>query len=416
VQDLADRVVAVFTPAVLVAAALTFAAWLASGAAPALPAALTHAVAVLVIACPCAMGLAVPAAILAGTGRAAELGLVVRDGAALQALSEAGLAALDKTGTLTEGNPRVTEVRAAPGRDADEVLALAAAAESRSEHPAARAVVAAAAERGLVLPEAADFRARPGLGAEAAVGGRRVAVGSRRFLASLGADLSVFGDGARGALAAEGRPVAPAGTTLILAAVDGALAGAFLLADPVKAGAAEAVRALREMGVEPALVSGDRREAAEAAARALGIREVRAEALPEEKAAAVREWQRAGRKVAFVGDGINDAPALAAADAGLAMGNGADVAVEAGDLIVLSGDPRGVPRALGLARRTLRTIRFNLFWAFAYNAVLIPVAAGALEPALGWSLNPVLAGGAMGLSSVFVLTNSLRLKGYSPPV
>ena len=415
VQDLADRVVAVFTPAVLVVAALTFAAWLAFGPAPAasgfdfqrVPAALTHAVAVLVIACPCAMGLAVPAAILAGTGRAAELGLVVRDGAALQALSAVGLAALDKTGTLTEGNPRVTEVRAAPGWDAGEVLALAAAAESRSEHPAARAVVAAAAERGLALPEAADFRARPGLGAEAAVGVRRVAVGSRRFLESLGA---VPGSDLSGTVDDSG------GATLIFAAVDGVCVGAFLLADPIKAGAAEAVRALREMGVEPALVSGDRRAAAEAAARALGIREVRAEALPEEKAEAVREWQRAGRKVVFVGDGINDAPALAAADAGLAMGNGSDVAVEAGDLIVLSGDPRGTPRALGLARRTLRTIRFNLFWAFAYNAVLIPVAAGALEPALGWSLNPVLAGGAMGLSSVFVLTNSLRLKGYSPPV
>jgi Cu+-exporting ATPase len=410
VQDLADRVVAVFTPAVLAIAAAAFGIWMIAGPAPVLPEALIHAVAVLVIACPCAMGLAVPAAILAGTGKGAELGLVTRDGAVMQTLAEARLVAMDKTGTLTEGNPRVTLAEPAPGMDPVRLLSLAASVEALSEHPLARAVVEAARGRGAAILPAGDFRARVGRGAEAVVEGRRVAVGSERYLAELGVDLAEFGRA--------GTRLAAEGATLIPVAVDGAYAGCLAVADPIKPGAAEAVAALRRMGVEPALVTGDRKEAAEAVARALGITEVRAGLLPEEKAKAVAEWRASAkwRKVVFVGDGINDAPALAAADAGLAMAGGSDVAVEAGDVIVVSGDPRGVPRALALARRTLYIIHLNLFWAFGYNVLLIPVAAGALEPLFGFSLNPVLAGAAMGLSSVFVLSNSLRLRGFRPPV
>jgi Cu+-exporting ATPase len=409
IQDLADRVVAVFTPVVLLIAAGTLAAWLVFGSESALPEALVHAVAVLLIACPCAMGLAVPAAVLAASGRAAELGLVIRDGAVLQALAGVDLAALDKTGTLTEGNPKVTQAGAVAGFREEEVLAFAAAVESRSEHPLARALVKAAQERSLAVPAAADFRAHPGLGAEARVDMRRVAVGSPRFLASLGVDLGGFEKAAAAATAS--------GTTAIPIAVDGILAGWAAVSDPLKSGAREAVEALKGLGVEVALVSGDREETARAVATAVGIAPamVKAGVLPAEKAAAVAAWKAEGRKVLFAGDGINDAPALAAADAGLAMGGGSDIAVEAGGVIALSGDPRGAARAVGLGRKTLAIIRMNLFWAFGYNAVLIPVAAGVLEPGFGIGLNPVLAGAAMGLSSVFVLTNSLRLKTYRAP-
>jgi Cu+-exporting ATPase len=425
IQDLADKVTAVFTPVVMLIAALTFAAWMLWGGAggePALPRALMHAVAVLVIACPCAMGLATPAAILAGTGRAAELGLVVRNGSALQALAAAGIAALDKTGTLTQGNPQVTYFGTLPGFAPGETLALAAALEARSEHPLARALVAhAAAARGrdgagtgTESPRAGAFVASPGFGVAGAAGGRRVAVGSRRFLAGLGVDFA--------SLPPEAEHPEAEGASVFFTAVDGRLAGWVVVSDPVKPGAREAVAALAGMGVGTALLTGDRSNTAAAVARALGIAEVRAELTPKEKAEAVRELQSRsrdsrgrGRGVAFAGDGINDAPALAAADAGLAFGSGSDAAVEAGDVILMSGDPRGVPRAIALARAVMRTIRANLFWAFAYNVVLIPVAAGALAP-WGWNLSPVLAGGAMGLSSVFVLMNSLRLRGFRPPV
>jgi Cu+-exporting ATPase len=284
-------------------------------------------------------------------------------------------------------------------------LALAAAVESRSEHPLARAVVEAARERSLPIPEARGFKAHTGLGAEAMVDGKSVAAGSPRFLQGLGVDLAEFR-----------RDSAEAGGTLIPIAVEGKYAGYLVAEDPLKPHAAEALAALMALGIEPALLTGDRLEPARAVAAGLGISEVRAGLLPEDKAEALRAWRKAGRKAAFAGDGINDAPALAAAHAGLAMGGGSDIAVEAGDIILLAGDVRGLPRALALARRTLRIIRLNLFWAFGYNAVLIPVAAGALAPWLGWSLNPVLAGAAMGLSSVFVLTNSLRLRKFRPPV
>lgn len=402
IQDLADKVTAVFTPAALLVALATLAAWMAWGPAAEMGGgfanALMHAVAVLVIACPCAMGLATPAAVLAGTGRAAELGLVVRNGAALQALAEARTAALDKTGTLTAGNPQVTAFGAAEGFDPGEVLALAASLEARSEHPLAKALVAHARSRGIEPGKVAAFVAKPGFGVAGGSGGRRAAVGSRRFLEGLGADL-------RG-LPPEGE-LEP-GATVFYAAVDGRLAGWFAVADPLKPGAAEAVAMLRALGVRPVLMTGDKRAAGEAVGRALGVEDVRAEMTPAEKAEAVGSLKAKG-KVLFAGDGINDAPALAAADAGVAFGGGSDVAAEAGDVIVMAGDPRGLARAVILARAVMRTIRVNLFWAFGYNAVLIPVAAGALSP-WGVSLNPVLAGAAMGLSSVFVLTNSLRLR------
>lgn len=416
IQDLADKVVAVFTPIVLAIAAATFAAWMLLGPAPALPAALIHAVAVLVIACPCAMGLATPTAILAGTGKAAELGIFTRRGSALQALAEAGTVAFDKTGTLTEGNPKVTSFAVTTGFDPARVLAWAAAVEARSGHPLAKAVVAHAhhtrGQGGQENAEALDvteFLAVPGLGAEGMVAGRRIEAGSLRYLEGY------LGESGRlpEALGAEAERLATKGAGMVFIAVDGVVAGLAGVSDPVKPEARAAVDALRALGVETAMITGDQEAPARAAGAALGIASIRAGVLPSEKAGAVRGL---GAKAAFVGDGINDAPALAAAAVGLVMGNGADVAVEAGDIILMSGDLRGVPRAISLARKVMGTIRLNLFWAFAYNAVLIPVAAGALEPSLGWSLNPVLAGGAMGLSSVFVMGNSLRLRRFRAPI
>jgi Cu+-exporting ATPase len=408
IQDLADKVTAVFTPAVLVVAALSFAAWMLWGPRPALPPALLHAVAVLVIACPCAMGLATPAALLAGSGRGAGLGLVVRNAGALQALASVSRMALDKTGTLTQGNPKVTHMGVLPGFEPREALALAAALEARSEHPLARALTAHARALGMEPPRAGAFVASPGFGVAGGAGGRRVAVGSKRFLSGLGVDLAGGG-------LAEAEGLAESGASVFFAAVDGRLAAWFAVSDPLKPFAREAVAALKSLGVETALMTGDRRNTAATVARELGIGDVRAEMTPAEKAAAVKEMKAGGNLVAFAGDGVNDAPALASADAGLAFGSGSDTAAEAGDLILMSGDPRGAPRAVALARAVMRTIRVNLFWAFAYNTVLIPVAAGALAP-WGWSLSPVLAGGAMGLSSVFVLTNSLRLRNFRPPL
>ncbi|MDB5106583.1 MAG: copper-translocating P-type ATPase [Fibrobacteres bacterium] len=420
IQDAADRVVAVFTPAVLALAALTFAAWLWLAPAPAFPAALVHAVAVLVIACPCAMGLATPAAILAGTGRAAELGLIVRDGAALQSLAEADRFALDKTGTLTQGNPQVTWFAArdgggtgaagGPGKASEEsedkVLALAAGLEALSAHPLAKALVAYAKGRGVVPAFTSAFRDRAGSGVEGEIAGHRVAVGSARLMEEIGADPGAFGgDIAR----LEGE-----GAGLIHIAIDGRRVGLAAVSDPLRPEAREAMDALRKMGAEVTILTGDREAPARAAGAALGIPDVRSGLLPGGKSAAVLAMREAGKgKVAFVGDGINDAPALASADAGLAMAGGSDVAIAAGDIVLMTGDLRGVPRSLALARAVMRTIRLNLFWAFAYNAVLIPVAAGALHR-WGWDLSPVLAGAAMGLSSVFVMGNSLRLKRFRP--
>jgi Cu+-exporting ATPase len=402
IQSAADRVVAVFTPIVLGVAALTAAIWLAFGPAPALTFALVNAVAVLVIACPCAMGLATPAAVMVGTGRAAELGVLFRRGEALETLSHVKAVALDKTGTLTRGRPELTDLVPAEGFDAAEVHALIAAAEAASEHPVAQAIVTAARERGFEISPAENFQALPGYGVEANVGGRRVHVGADRYMAKLGLDVSAFAEAAR-RLADEAK-------TPLYAAVDGRLAAALAVSDPLKPGAHAAMAQLHAMGIQVAMITGDNRRTAQAIARQLGIDHVLAEVLPEGKAQAVMQIQRQAGRTAFVGDGINDAPALAQADVGLAMGSGTDVAIETADVTIMNSEAQSIPAALAVARRTLRTIRMNLFWAFFYNVMLIPVAAGVLYPLGGWLLNPVLAGAAMGLSSVFVLTNSLRLK------
>ncbi|MBI3938157.1 MAG: heavy metal translocating P-type ATPase [Betaproteobacteria bacterium] len=405
IQSLADRVVAVFTPIVLVIAALTAAIWLAYGPAPALTFALVNAVAVLVIACPCAMGLATPAAVMVGTGRAAELGVLFRRGEALETLSRVKAVVLDKTGTLTRGRPELTDLNVAEGFGENDVHALVAAAEAASEHPVAQAIVKAARERGLEIPEAEGFEAVPGYGVEATVKGRRVHAGADRYMVRLGLQVDSFAEVAR-RLADEGK-------TPLYAAVDGRLAAALAVSDPIKPGAREAIARLHAMGMQVAMITGDNRRTAQAIARQLGIDHVLAEVLPGDKAQAVVQIQQRVGKTAFVGDGINDAPALAQADVGLAMGSGTDVAIETADVTIMNSEAQSIPAALAVARKTLRTIRMNLFWAFFYNVVLIPVAAGVLYPSTGWLLNPVLAGAAMGLSSVFVLTNSLRLKRVS---
>ncbi|ROU01194.1 heavy metal translocating P-type ATPase [Histidinibacterium lentulum] len=394
VQDMVNKVTSVFVPIVLVIAASTVAAWLILGPEPALTLALVAGVSVLIVACPCAMGLAVPVSILAGTGRGAEMGILVRQGAALQALSGVGRVVFDKTGTLTEGRPVLV------AREVDaEALALAAAAEARSEHPLARAVVAAV--DGAVPGPADEVEAVTGRGLRARVAGQVVLAGSIRFLEEEGID--------PGDARVRAEAMASEGQSVVAVAVDGVFRGLLGIADPVKAGAAEAVAELKAAGLRVAMVSGDARATAEAVARTLGIEEVVAEVLPEEKLAAVRRFQ-AESPVAFVGDGINDAPALAAADVGLAIGTGTDVAVDAGDVVLVSGDPAGVARAVGLSRAVMRNIRQNLVWAFGYNVALIPVAAGVLAVFGGPMLSPILAGGAMALSSVFVVTNALRLR------
>ncbi|WPP45610.1 heavy metal translocating P-type ATPase [Pseudomonas sp. AN-1] len=407
IQTLVDRVTLWFVPAVMLAALLTFAAWLLFGPAPALTFALVNAVAVLIVACPCAMGLATPTSIMVGTGRAAELGVLFRQGTALQSLRNARVVALDKTGTLTRGKPALTDLLLAEGFSRESVLAALATVEDRSEHPIARAIVAAAQAEGLPLGRLECFEAVTGLGVRATVDGVRVEIGADRFMAQLGLDVAIFSDAAQ-RLADQAR-------TPLYAAIDGRLAAMLAVADPIKDGTPEAIRALHSLGLRVAMITGDNRRTAEAIARTLGIDEVIAEVLPDGKVAAVERLRAAHGQLAFVGDGINDAPALAAADVGLAIGSGTDVAIEAADVVLMSGDLRGVPGAIALSRATLGNIRQNLFWAFAYNTALIPLAAGLLYPFNGMLLSPVFAAGAMALSSVFVLGNALRLKRFRPP-
>jgi len=406
IQALVDRVTAWFVPAVMLAAALTFGVWWIWGPDPAITFALVNAVAVLIIACPCAMGLATPTSIMVGTGRAAELGVLFRNGEALQSLTSVDVVALDKTGTLTEGRPLLTDLILAPGFARSDVLALVAAAEAGSEHPVATAIVDAARSEGLILAEADAFEAIPGYGIRASVGDRKVEVGADRFMASLGLETTGFADTAA-VLAGRAR-------TPLYVAIDGKVAGLIAVADPIKPTTPAAIAALHKLGLKVAMITGDNRRTADAIALELGIDEVVAEVLPEGKVAALKALRDGGRKVAFVGDGINDAPALAEADVGLAVGTGTDVAIESADVVLMGGDLGGVPKAIGLSRATLRNIRQNLFWAFAYNAALIPVAAGVLYPVNGTLLSPMLAAGAMALSSVFVLGNALRLKRFAP--
>jgi Cu+-exporting ATPase len=457
IQALVDKVTMVFVPVVMGVAALTFLAWLVFGAAwlaedvPALSFALVNAVAVLIVACPCAMGLATPTSIMVATGRAAQMGVLFRKGDALQLLRDAEVVAVDKTGTLTVGKPQLTDLVVADGIKRAEVLALVAAVERRSEHPIAEAIVAAARAEGLALDEAEGFEADAGHGVSATVAGRRVEVGADRLMRRLGLEVGVFADTAA-RLGDEGK-------SPLYAAIDGRLAAIIAVADPLKPTSVAAVKALHAMGLKVAMITGDNERTARAIARQAGIDEVIAEVLPDGKVAALQRLAEGGglgqastgaagaasgaegsgssksdaasvagsagavgtstsagagvrRRVAFVGDGINDAPALAAADVGIAIGTGTDVAIESADVVLMSGDLIGVPRAIALSRATMRNIRQNLFWAFAYNSALIPLAAGVFYPAFGALLSPVFAAAAMSMSSVFVLGNALRLRRF----
>ncbi|MCT8328198.1 heavy metal translocating P-type ATPase [Albidovulum sediminis] len=407
IQGLVDRITMWFVPAVMTLAALTFGVWFFFGPDPALTFGLVNAVAVLIIACPCAMGLATPTSIMVGTGRGAELGVLFRKGDALQGLQEARVVALDKTGTLTMGKPTLTDLVLSDGFNRAEVLSRIAAVEAKSEHPIARAIVEAAGAEGLALPPLALFESVTGFGVNAEAGGVRVEIGADRYMAKLGHDVSAF--------AATAARLADEGKSPLYAAIGGHTAAIIAVADPIKETTPEAIRALHGLGLKVAMITGDNRRTAEAIARRLGIDEVVAEVLPDGKVAAIRRLKALG-PVAFVGDGINDAPALAEADVGLAIGTGTDVAIEAADVVLMSGSLKGVPNAIALSRATMRNIRQNLFWAFAYNAALIPVAAGALWPVSGILLSPVFAAGAMALSSVFVLGNALRLRRVRAPM
>ena len=350
------------------------------------------------------MGLATPTSIMVGTGRAAELGILFRKGEALQSLRSVDVVALDKTGTLTMGRPGLTDLQTLSGFDADEVLALVAAVESKSEHPIAEAIVAAAKDRGLPDHAVSEFNATAGYGIEARVAGRKVQVGADRYMVRLGINPAQFSQEA-GRLGAEGK-------TPLYAALDGRLAAIIAVADPIKETTPAAIEALHRLGLKVAMITGDNKATAEAVARQLGIDEVIAEVLPDGKVDALKQLRGEGRMTAFVGDGINDAPALAEAEVGLAIGTGTDIAIETADVVLISGDLRGVVNAIALSQATIRNIKENLFWAFAYNAALIPVAAGVLYPASGILLSPVIAAGAMAFSSVFVLSNALRLRRF----
>lgn len=407
IQRLADRIAAVFVPIVLGVALITFVLWLALGPPPELRFAFVAAVSVLLIACPCAMGLATPTAIMVGTGRGAALGILFRRGPALESLARVETLVLDKTGTVTLGRPTLTEIETF-GVPEEEALSLIAAVERESEHPIAGAIVGTVKARGFRIPQALDAEAIPGYGIQARVDGRAVLVGSDRLMSRRGIDLAPAGDRVGGVAAEDGTPV--------LAAVDGRLIALLAVADPPKDSSRAAIAALHALGLETTLLTGDNRRTAEAVAHAVGIERVIAEVLPDAKAAEVRRLQETGVKVAFVGDGINDAPALAQADVGIAIGTGTDIAVEAGDLILMSGDLTACVNAVALARRTMKIIRVNFLWAYAYNVALIPLAAGLLYPLTGWLLNPMLAAGAMSLSSLFVVTNSLRLRRFAPVI
>ncbi|TCT39557.1 heavy metal translocating P-type ATPase [Martelella mediterranea] len=404
VQAMVDKVTAWFVPAVLVAAAITFFIWLFFGPSPALSFAVINAVAVMIIACPCAMGLATPTSIMVGTGRAAEIGVLFRNGEALQTLKDTKIVAFDKTGTLTEGRPQVTDVLTVNGFSRSDILARTASVEAGSEHPLAEAVVSAAYEEAVNVEKATRFEAVPGYGVKADVSEENVAVGARRFMEQLGIKTADLDEQAEN-LAAEAR-------SLLFVSVDNRLVGVIGVSDPVKLTAKSAVAALHSAGVKTAMITGDNTKTAEAIARAVGIDTVVSDVLPDGKVEALEKLRRQHGAIAFAGDGINDAPALATADTGIAIGTGTDIAIETADIVLMSGELSGVVNAVALSRAVMRNIAQNLFWAFAYNVVLIPVAAGLLYPVNGTLLSPMLAAAAMGLSSVFVLSNALRLKRF----
>ena len=400
IQGVVDKITLWFVPAVIVLAIATFAVWSVFGPEPAYMFGLVNAVAVLIIACPCAMGLATPTSIMVGTGRAAELGVLFRKSEALQQLRDAKVVAFDKTGTLTEGKPALTDLILDDDFEHDEVLALVAAVEAKSEHPIAAAIVTAAEKAGLSLGVVTEFQSHAGNGVTARVDGRLVSVGSQRHLGHL--DFSDF--------ASAIEKLADEGKTPVFAAIDDKLAAAIVVADSIKPTSKAVIAALHAMGLKTVMISGDNQRTANAIARQLGIDEVRAEVLPADKVATIKALRAFG-VVAYVGDGINDAPALAEADIGIAVGTGTDAAIESADVVLLGGDLRGVLNALAVSRATMRNIWENLGWAFGYNVLLIPVAAGLLYPAFGILLNPMIGAGAMALSSVFVVGNAQRLRG-----
>jgi Cu+-exporting ATPase len=404
IQRLADRVAGWFVPLVIAAALIAFAAWATSGPEPRFAYGVVAAVSVLIIACPCALGLATPMAIMVGVGRGAALGVLIRDAEALERLEQVDTLVVDKTGTLTEGRPSVIAVVAAEGFAEDDLLRLAASVERASEHPLARAVVEAAQGRGLVLAEAESFRARTGKGAQGEVDHRAVLVGDADLMEATGVAVARLGDRAQA--------FRRDGATVIFAAVGGRLAGLLAIADPIKATTPAALAALGAAGVRVVMLTGDNRTTAEAVAARLGLTDIRAGLAPEGKSAAIAQLQREGRVVAMAGDGVNDAPALAAADVGIAMGAGSDVAIESAGVTLLKGDLMGVVRARRLSRATMANIRENLFFAFVYNLAGVPIAAGVLYPAFGVTLSPIVAAAAMALSSVSVIGNALRLRGF----
>lgn len=407
IQAVVDKITLWFVPAVMAAAVLTFLIWLIFGPSPALTFALVNAVAVLIIACPCAMGLATPTSIMVGTGRGAELGVLFRKGEALQLLKDAKVVAVDKTGTLTEGHPVLTDFEVTEFFQRDHVLSMVAAVESRSEHPIAKAIVDAAIKENLTLPKVNQFDSVTGMGVYANIDENGdIHIGADRYMLQLNIDISPFTSTAQ-RLGDEGK-------SPLYVAINGKLAGIIAVADPIKSTTPSAIKALHQLGLKVAMVTGDNARTAQAIARQLGIDEVIAEVLPEGKVTAVQSLKAKYGNIAFVGDGINDAPALAEADVGLAIGTGTDVAIESADVVLMSGNLQGVANAIALSKATIGNIHQNLFWAFAYNTMLIPVAAGLLYPAYGILLSPIFAAGAMALSSVFVLANALRLRRFQP--
>ncbi|MFC1606296.1 copper-translocating P-type ATPase, partial [Pseudomonadota bacterium] len=402
IQQLADRVAGWFVPTVVLCAAVTFVVWGLWGPQPAMAYAIINAVAVLIIACPCALGLATPMSIVAATGKGAEHGVLFRNAEAIEHLRAVDVLLLDKTGTLTEGRPTLTEIKAVEGFETDEVLALAAALERLSEHPLAAAIVAGAEARHLNLLPASDFASITGQGVTGRVDGRAVALGNRELMAALQVDTSSLADAAE-VLRREG-------ATVLWASVDARLAALVSISDPIKDTTPEAIRALHLEGLQVVMVTGDSRQTAEAIAARLGIDEVLAEVLPDQKLDVVRRYQAQGHTVAMAGDGINDSPALAAADVGIAMGTGTDIAMESADVTLVKGDLRGIVKARRLSRLTMQNIRQNLFFAFVYNGVGVPIAAGVLYPFIGLLLSPMIAAAAMSFSSVSVISNALRLR------
>jgi P-type Cu+ transporter len=402
IQRLADQVAGWFVPTVIVVAIVAFAAWAWFGPEPRMAFGLVAAVSVLIIACPCALGLATPMSIMVGVGRGAQAGVLIKNAEALERLEKIDTLVVDKTGTLTEGKPKLVAIVPAAGFEEGEILRLAASVEQASEHPLADAIVRAAKERSLALSKVEDFDSPTGKGAIGKVDGKRIALGNAKYLASIGAETA--------ALDAESERLRGEGATVINVAIDGKLAGVFAIADPVKASTPDALQALAAEGIKVIMLTGDNRTTAQAVARKLGIADVEAEVLPDQKSAVVTKLQKAGRIVAMAGDGVNDAPALAAAEVGIAMGTGTDVAMESAGVTLLKGDLGGIVRARKLSQATMRNIRQNLFFAFIYNAGGIPIAAGILYPALGLLLSPIIAAAAMALSSVSVVGNALRLR------